>query len=252
MPADTDEGLCPQCNGIVFLSDMLGFHLDMDEDSAPDSVASTYMLIMELLMLFTAIRVFWNHGDKSLVSDTLFIKDGPLNLRSQYSKLVPCLRELLQLAKDNKRPIHVIGQEKTGAFHDHLASIVQFPPPHSRDDQASYSVLSHNYVRREVYRSPDLKNPYGGRTNWGEKLYVKFDPGTYMVLNVPTGDYNDDGSFPLADDLIGLDRILATLPSLISHKHEGALFPVELANGIASLSNYPSARILQNFMEVTL
>jgi len=252
LPLGTDEGQCPKCKETVFLTDMLGFHLDMDEDSAPDSVASAYMLMMELLMLFTAVRIFWNHSDKSLVTDTLFIKDGPLTLRSQYSKLVPGLRSFLQHAKAVGRPVHVIGQEKSGAFFDHLAAIVRFPPPHSRDEPISYSVLSHNFVRREVYRSPDLQNPYGSRTNWGEKLYVKFDPGTYMVLNVPTGDYNAEGTFPSAEDLIGLERILATLPSLISHKHEGALFPVELANGIASLSNYPSAKILQHFMEAPL
>lgn len=41
----------------------------------------------------------------------------------------------------------------------------------------------------------------------------------------------------------------ATLPSLISRKYEGALFPVELANGVASMSSYPSAKILQQFVD---
>jgi len=246
---DLDEDACPKCKRTVFLTDMLGFHLDMDENSAPDSVASAYMLIMELLMLFTAIRIFWGHSDKTLVTDTLFIKDGPLTLRSQYSKLVPNLRSFLQHAKECNRPVYIIGQEKSGAFFDHLASIVRFTPPHSRSEPIAFSVLSHDYVRREVYRSPDLQNPYGSRTNWGEKVYVKFDPGTYMVINVPTGNYNEAGSFPSAKDLIGIERILMTLPSLISHKHEGALFPIELANGISSLSNYPSAKILQDFIE---
>ena len=200
-------------------------------------------------MLFTAVRVLWGHSDKSLVSDTLFIKDGPLTLRSQYSKLVPSIRAFLQHAKEAMRPVHMIGQEKTGTFVDHLASIVRFPKPHERDEPASYAALSHEYVRREVHRHPDLENQYGMRTNWGEKLYVKFDPGTYMVLSIPTGDYNKADSFPLDSDLIGLSRILATLPSLISHKFEGALFPIELANGIASMSSYPSATILQKFLE---
>ncbi|MFQ3613519.1 MAG: hypothetical protein SNJ68_07370 [Cyanobacteriota bacterium] len=31
--------------------------------------------------------------------------------------------------------------------------------------------------------------------------------------------------------------------------HEGGLLPVELANGVASLSTYPSARILKMFAE---
>ena len=248
LPHDADEGTCPKCQGLVFLTDMIGFHLDMDEESAPDSVASAYMLVMEHLMLFTAVRLLWGHSDKSLVSETLFIKDGPLTLRSQYSKLVPNIRAFLQQAKTSGRPVHVVGQEKSGAFFDHLDSIVRFAQPHERGQPASYAVLSHEFVRREVYRSPDLSNPYGKRTNWGEKVYLKLDPGTYLVLNVPTGEYLDDAKMPTDKELIGLPRILATLPSLISHKFEGALFPVELANGIASMSSYPSATILQRFL----
>ncbi len=246
---DADEGSCPHCGKTVFLTDMIGFHLDMDEESAPDSVASAYMLVMETLMLLTAIRLSWNHSDKRLVSDTLFIKDGPLTLRSQYSKLVPRLRDFLEHAKSQGRPVHVIGQEKTGAFMDHLAAIVRFAPPHERGGRPCCAVLSHDYVRREIYRSPDLANAYGLKTNWGEKMFAKFDPGTYMVLNVPTGRYDPAGAFPSASDLIGLPRILATLPSLVSHKFEGALFPIELANGIASMSSYPSASILRRFVE---
>lgn len=248
LPNDADEGTCPNCMKTVFLTDMIGFHLDMDEEGAPDSVASAYMLVMETLMLFTAIRVLWGHTDKSLVSDTLFIKDGPLTLRSQYSKLVPNIRKFLQHAKDISRPVHMIGQEKSGVFFDHLASIVRFTQPHERGQLPSFSVLSHEFVRREIHRSPDLANPYGKKTNWGEKVYLKIDPGTYMVLNVPTGEYLDDVSMPTMEQLIGLPRIIATIPSLVSHKFEGALFPVELANGIASMSSYPSASILQRFI----
>lgn len=249
LPHDADEGVCGYCKQIIFVSDLIGFHLDMDEDSAPDSVASSYMLVMEHLMLFTAIRVAWGHADKSLVSETLFIKDGPLSLRSQYSKLVPNIREFLAFAVAQGRGVHIIGQEKSGAFVDHLQSIVHFASPYERGEPGSYAALDHNYVRREVYRSPDLSNPYGKRTNWGEKVFVKLDPGMSMVLNVPTGDYIDAGDRPVPQDLIGLKRILATLPSIVSHKFEGALFPVELANGIASMSSYPSAAILARFLE---
>ena len=249
LPFDADAGLCPLCGKQVYLTDMIGFHLDMDEQSAPDSIASAYMLLLESLMLLTAVRVLWQHSDKRVLSDTLFIKDGPLTMRGQYSKLVPKIRGFLEHAKQQGRHVHIIGQEKSGAFFDYLASVVKFAPPHERGQKAHYAVLSHDHVRREVYRSPDLSNPYGLRTNWGEKVFVKFDPGTYMVLNVPTGRYDPAGTFPAAADLIGLTRILATLPGLISHKFEGALFPVELANGIASMSSYPSGKILQQFIE---
>ncbi len=219
----------------------------MAEDSAPESVSSAYMLVMETLMLLTAMRFYWDSSDKKLITNTLFIKDGPLTLRSQYSKLVPPIREFLEFAKNEERPPHVIGQEKTGVFVDHLESIVRFALPRDRSEFPTYSVLTHEYVRREVYRSPNLSSPYGSRTNWGEKVYVKIDPGAYMVLNVPTGYYKDLKAFPSANDLIGLERILATIPSLVSYKFEGALFPVELANGVASMSSYPSAKVLQLF-----
>lgn len=253
LPYDSDEGTCshPGCGERLMLTDMIGFHLGMSEDSADESVASSYMLVMEHIMLFTAIRLLWSNRDRSLVSDTLFLKDGPLTLRSQYSKLVPNIRLFLQHAKDIGRPIHIAGQEKSGTFFDHLASIVRFPAPHARGEPASYAVLSHNYVRKEVHRAPERSNPYGMRTNWGEKLYVKLDPGSWMVLNVPTGEYQDRGDFPEGLDLIGLPRILATLPSLVSHKFEGAMFPIELANGVASMSSYPSAQILQKFLDDT-
>lgn len=249
LPHDADARDCPHCHHEVFLSDVWGFHLEMDEDSAPESLASSYMLVMEHLMLFTAVRLMWHHTDRSLVSNTLFIKDGPLTLRGQYSKLVPKIRAFMQHAKQTNRPVHIIGQEKSGAFFDHLASVVRFAPPHGRGEPLTYAPLSHEFVRREVHRSPDLANPYGFRTNWGEKMYVKVDPGAHMVLNVPTGDYIAATDRPSKDDLIGLPRILASLPALISHKFEGALYPVELANGIASMSSYPSATILQRFLE---
>jgi hypothetical protein len=246
---DVNESDCPFCVGKIFLSDIWGFHLEMDEDSAPEAVASSYMLVMEHLMIFTAIRMMWHHSDKSLVSDVLFLKDGPLTLRGQYSKLVPNIRAFFEYAKTVGRAVHVIGQEKTGAFVDHLASIVRFPAPHNRGEVPAFAVLSHEYVRRQVYRSPDLANPYGMRTNWGEKVYVKLDPGSYMVVSVPTGNYIDAAAQPIDSDLIGLPRILATLPSISSHKFEGALYPIELANGIASMSSYPSAAILRRFIE---
>ncbi len=80
------------------------------------------------------------------------------------------------------------------------------------------------------------------------RLYV-YRIASYMVLNVPTAHYNPDPKFPGESNLIGLEGIRATIPSLVSHKFEGALFPIELASGISSMSSYPSAKILERFLE---
>lgn len=174
---------------------------------------------------------------------------GPLTLRSQYAKFVPLIRDFIEHTKREHRPIHIIGQEKSGVFHDHLATLFKYVLPKELGEPPTVAILTHEYVRKEVYRTGDLANPYGSRTNWGEKVYVKLDPDTALVLNIPTGKYSENPKFPTRDDVLGLGRIMATLPDLISRRHEGALFPVELANGVASMSNYPSAKILKRFVE---
>ena len=249
LPYDAATGECPHCKKEVLLTDMIGFHLDMEEESASEKIVSSYMLLMEHLMLFTIVRLLWHHTDKSIFSDTFFIKDGPLTLRSQYAKFVPLIRDFIEYTKREKRPIHIIGQEKSGVFHDHLSALYKYVKPKELGASLTAAALTHAYVRKEVYRTGDLANPYGLRTNWGEKVFVKLDPDTALVLNIPTGNYSDSPQFPRMDDLIGVERIMATLPELISRRHEGALFPVELANGVASMSSYPSAKILQNFIE---
>ena len=67
-----------------------------------------------------------------------------------------------------------------------------------------------------------------------------------MALNIPTGKYTPNVNY---SDLIGDDNIFATLPTLLSYRHEGALLPIELVHGIASLSTYPSAHILTIFAD---
>ncbi|MBE5945444.1 MAG: hypothetical protein E7259_00730 [Lachnospiraceae bacterium] len=203
-------------------------------------------LIGELLMLFTVIRLHWSNRDKSLVSETLYIKDGPMTLGRQYSKLVPSIRSFLQYAKEQNRPIHIMGCEKSGTYFEHLSAISKTVD--LTDGKMKYAVLNHGYIRKEVQRAPDHVNPYGSRTNWGEKVFVVLDNNTHMTLNMSTGEYNPEDLFPRVEDIIGLKRILATLPSLVSRKYEGALYPIELVNGIASMSNYPSAKILQDFV----
>lgn len=243
---DLDMSICPFCNKEVFLTDMIGFHLDMNEENAPIAVASSYMLIMELLMLFTIIRLHWVNKDKKLVSETLYIKDGPMTLGRQYSKLVPSIREFLQFAKTENRPIHIMGCEKSGTYFEYLSKISKFVK--QQNDRIKYAILNHGYIRKEIQRAPEHVNPYGSRTNWGEKVFIVIDRNTHMTLNMATGEYKPDDDFPAEKDIIGIRRILATLPSLISRKYEGALYPIELVNGITSMSNYPSAKILQDFV----
>ncbi len=247
LPYDANEGACPACGEHIYISDIIGLHMELVEDAAAMGFATSYMLIHELLMLFTGIRYFWENN-RAQLKEALFIKDGPFLLRSQYSKFVERIRKFFKYAYDKGINIHVIGQEKSGLLFDHLQEIERFVPPHIATDEGRYSILSHGYIRNDVQRTPGLESSYGLKTNYGEKVLVKPTHLHSLVLNAPVVEYHEDSNFPHDfRQFIGLDRIFATLPNLLSHRFQGALLPVELANGVASLSSYPSARILKVF-----
>jgi len=239
LPYNSETGECPGCHEELLLTDMLGFHLEMAQEAAPDSIASVYMMIHETLLLFTGVRHFWENK-REMLSDCLFLKDGPLAIRAQYSKLVAPIRRFLQAAREEGIDVHIVGQEKSGAFYDHLSLIGPSAPA------GHIFVPGHNYIREHIQHRPAAGAPYGKDTNYGAKVFVKINDRHQAVLNIPTGEYKSD---PTATDLIGTPRIFSTLPMLLSSRYEGALFPIELANNIASLSTYPSAKVLAMFAE---
>ena len=240
LPYNSEEGRCPKCGGELFLTDMLGFHQVMAPDSAPDEVARDYMTIHEVLLLFTGIRYYWEKN-KEILSKCLFVKDGPLSIRAQYSKLVAPIRRFLAYARDQGCPVYIIGQEKTGRFYEHLELIGKEAPV------GHIFVPNNKYIKEEVQHRPNRGAPYGKDTNYGVKVFIRFNHYHQMILNIPTGEFVEN---PQLSNLIGADRIFATLPTILSNRFEGALLPIELANGIASLSTYPSAQILKIFAGV--
>ena len=239
LPYNSEKGKCPKCGKKLFITDMLGFHLDMAPDSAPDSVAMAYMTIHETLLMFTGIRYYWENK-REVLEKCLFVKDGPLSIRAQYSKLVAPIRRFLSYARDQGYPIHIIGQEKTGKFYEHLELIGKEAPI------GHIFIPNDQYIKEEIQSRPNAGAPYGKDTNYGAKIFVKLNNFHQMVLNIPTGEFKE---FPTIFDLIGVENIFATLPTILSNRYEGAILPVELANGIASLSTYPSAQILKVFAE---
>jgi hypothetical protein len=237
LPYDSDKAPCENCKKEVYLTDVLGFHLEMGTESAPGSVASAYMMIHETLLLFSGIRHFWETGQKDLFNKCLFLKDGPLNLRSQYVKLIDPIRKFIQYAENEGVIIYMCGQEKSGIFVDHLDLISNILQPNS------YFLPNNDYIRDHVQQRK-ANEDYGYRTNYGNKVFLKIGDTHQLVVSIPTGRYKDSWK---PDDLIGFNRIVGTLKDLLSYRHENALVPIELAHGVASLSTYPSAHIFRLF-----
>jgi len=245
---DAEEGECRICGNQIFITDMLGFHLEMSENAASESVPAAYMNIHETLLLFTGIRIYWEDKNKrEILKQCLFMKDGPLQIRAQYSKLVNPIRRFLQHAHSEGYPIHIVGQEKTGIFVDHLNLIAKDVP----DDHLF--IPDHKYICEQIQGRPASGAAYGKDTNYGAKIFWKPNRNSQFVLNVPVSSSMAEFiKNPDTNKLIGLDSILTTLKMLISAKHENAFFPIELANSIASLSTYPSVQVLQLFTEAAI
>jgi hypothetical protein len=50
---------------------------------------------------------------------------------------------------------------------------------------------------------------------YGAKIFVKLNSYHQTVLNIPTRDYKNN---PKVNDLIGAERIFATLPKILSNR----------------------------------
>ena len=166
---------------------------------------------------------------------------APLSIRAQYSKLVNPIRRFLGTAQGQGIEICVIGQEKSGAFWDHLQLIGDDAPT------GSFFIPDHTYIREQVQHRPVAGAAYGKDTNYGAKVFVKLDDRYKFVLNIPNGDLAN----PQNPNVLGASKIFATLPTILSARYEDGLLPVELAHSVASLSTYPSAKVLAMFAEAT-
>ena len=241
LPLDAEQGHCPFCNETIYITDSFGLHQNMQDEFAPNQVANDYMSIAETLMIFTPIKYFWENN-REILKNCLFIKDGPLSLRATLAKFTAPIQRFFRFAQKSGYPIAMLGQEKSGVFFEHLELIAKDAKP------GSVFIPDNTYIRDEIQHS-NLRGTYGEDTNYGAKVLVKYNDYHHMVLNVPTGVRGEFVRNPDQKQLIRFNDIIATLPSILSNRFEGALLPIELANGVASLSTYPSAKTLELFAE---
>lgn len=176
------------------------------------------------------------------MQNCLLIKDGLLSLRATLAKLAAPIRRFFQYAKNNGDEVAMIGQEKSGAFYEHLQLIGHNAPSNS------IFIPDNRYIRNEIQHS-NSNSIYGADTNYGAKIFVKINDYHQMILNIPTGIRGEGVENPSINNLTNLKNIITTLNKILSNRYEGALIPIELANGVASLSTYPSAKVLELFSE---
>lgn len=244
LPRNTRLFQCPECEHSHTLSDYLGIGEDSAEDLGRAESVSQLRDVMETLSLFSVIMGLYT--EPVLLRGVLLIKDGPLLLRANLSRLAEAIREFLAFLKSMGVPLHLVGVEKNGEFADHVPFIRPLLP-----EPGDYFLPSARYIVEEIKGGEFPSDPqlYRNRVNYGAKLIVRLGRDHVVALNVPTGEFLVN---PQPQDLLGLEVIVRGLSQLVSYRYENALMPVVLTNSAASLSFNPSGRILERFVEELL
>ncbi len=228
---------CPSCGDRLLLTDVLRLHEAIDDDIGAGGVLGYLMTAIEQLLLAHLIRVVLK-TKPSLLSELLFVKDGPLAFFGQTANLHMPMRRLVRHLFD-VHDLFLVGAEKSGAFVEHAEMLGE------RLGEGELLILSNDYIYRHIIPGrADKAKPYGSSTYYGTKLIYRSAMGRRHVLTIPTIDVLTE---PERGDLRNLEVILHNVEKLRCDMYDSALIPVALANKLVSLSLHPSTRILEKF-----
>jgi hypothetical protein len=229
---------CPHCSEPHTLSDYLSLVQGSPDDWAREQTAIDLRNVMETLILMRFLRLYMDRP--VVLKRTLFVKDGPLLLHAQLSRLVDPIRAFFRyLTEDKGRELHVVGIEKTGSLVEHLPQIENVLR-HPGD----FFLPSVRYLHERIQGMPFIEAKYSNRVQYGSKVVVRLGPDHLIAFNVPTGDFMSD---PEISDLYGFTNSMAVLSEMLSYSYENALIPLVLANTMASIAMRPSTEILDQF-----
>jgi hypothetical protein len=229
---------CNSCKHLHSLADYLGIAQDISDDWAREDAVMNLRNSLETLTLFHFIIQRWKKDPKSL-NEILFVKDGPLLLRAQLSRLVEPIREFISVIKKSGANLHVVGIEKNGELVEHIEEI-----KHHLKNEGDFFLPSVQYMIEEVAGLSFDKSKFRNRVQYGSKVVVRIGPHHVIPLDIPTGEFLMD---PKESDLMGFAESMAVLAEMTSYSHDNALIPIKLVNDYSSIAQNPSGDILKAF-----
>lgn len=229
---------CPHCQCEHWLSDYLSLVETTPDDWSKDDAANSLRDVLETLSLFHFLRR--HHLNHKVMSETLFIKDGPLLLRAALSRLVEPIRAFIKMIKAKGLTLHLIGVEKTGDVVNLLEEFKTCLP-----GRGDYFLPTVRFLLEEV-AGKAMQSGYRNRVSYGSKVAVKIGNDHIIALNVPTGDFLLE---PRTEELVGFTESILALSELVSYQYPNAIIPLVLANSAVSIARRPSGDILTSFTD---
>lgn len=238
LPKGAFNFACSACGYAHRLADYLGIAQEAADDWSREEAAMSLRNSLETLTLFNLVTSFWRNKPEVL-RETLFLKDGPLLLRAQLSRLVEPIRDLLRRMKAEGVQFYIAGIEKNGELVEHIEEIRRQLP-----ETGDYFLPSVRYLVEQIAGLAFDPSKYRNRVQYGAKVVLRLGPDHVVPLDIPTGDFLMN---PKLDDLIGFKEIACLLREMTSYSHDNALIPVKLVNEYSSISERPSGDILKAF-----
>lgn len=234
--------ICNQCGNLIYLTDIFRLFEVVDNELGATGVMGYVTNVLEHFMLLSLIRDIIEK-QPTLLSKTLFIKDGPLGFFGQTANIHKLFRELIVYFESKDKIINMVGVEKSGTFVDHSLLI--------EDRIFDYNAifLSNKYINKYIKPTYIIDKEYAPTSYYSGKIVFKAKKGYIYVTSIPSrsNDYYQEGN---KSALIGqVDKILCTLALLKSNSYENSLLPISVINQAVSISQTPGVSILEKFVK---
>lgn len=228
-------GKCRQCNGRLYLADVLRTHEEYNVEGSNFTPLGRVMTAAERLMTLCYMDYFARQAP-DVLRHTVFVTDGPLAL---FGPLAPLSRRFQEYhsamadwasGKSIVAPV-AVGVEKSGTFVEHADLIKDLIPV------GSVMRLTNDYINRVTGRPAG--NRYGEDEFYGRRFIYRTTAGDPLVITVLPGpgvgpyqegvDADTFGAYPT------LRLVCEVLDSLRTRMYKNAIVPVALAHSSASL-----------------
>jgi hypothetical protein len=240
--ADFVSHSCQVCNKEIYLTDIFRLHEAVDDELGAEGVLGYLTNLIEQMNIVHMLK-FIKERKSELLNNFLFIKDGPLAFFGQTANMHEPVRRLCNYLF-GKHNLFVAGLEKSGAFVEHADEIKSHLKP------GDIFLLNNRHIYTYILPGPpDNPEPYAKSSYYGAKLIFKSKDSRMYVITLPVENEYIVLN-PQKSDFKNLDIILWNIENLRCDMYDNAIIPVALANKLISLSNHPSAIILEKFAKI--
>ena len=235
---------CPHCKEEIYITDVFRLHEAIDDELGAGGVLGYVNVLIEQIIIVYLIKAILE-TKPAILSETLFIKDGPLAFFGQTANMQKPLRHLTTFLTE-KHNLFLAGLEKSGPFVEHADEIGKKLKP------GTILLLDNAYIYKYVLPGKvDNTAPYARSSYYSGKMIFKSADGKIYVVTIPSKSA-DVVLAPKKSDFHNLDAILMNIQKLRCDMYDNSLFPVALANKLVSLANHPSSAILEKFAKKTI